>query len=428
MRTLKQILRSILPAPILARLFSTYHFSLAFLGAFAYGFPSRKLTVIGVTGTKGKSSTVEIINAIAEANGRKTALISTIRIKIGEKSSANTMRMSMPGRFYLQRFLSEALYDGCDTVIMEMTSEGARQHRHRFIALDALVFTNLSPEHIESHGSLEAYADAKFSIGLQLVRSPKRPRVVVANADDAQGARYLALPVEHALPFSLAQVEPWHADDHGGSFTFEGTEMRVHLPGEFSLRNALAAATLMRTIGIPREVIRTALENLSYIPGRGERVEAGQAFPVVVDYAHTPDSLKAIYAAYGAYKKICVLGSTGGGRDRWKRPVMGRIAGEMCDHVILTNEDPYDEQPQDIVDEIAAGMQTKPEVVLDRRAAIARAIAIAKEGSAVVITGKGTDPSICGPRGTSVPWSDARVAKEELHAAGYSAKEAILKS
>lgn len=414
MRAIKKILRTFVPAPILARMFSAYHFSLAFLGAFVYGFPSHKLTVIGVTGTKGKSSTVELINTIAEAAGRKTALISTIRIKIGETSTPNIMRMSMPGRFFLQRFLSDALYAGCDTVIMEMTSEGARQHRHRFIALNALVFTNLSPEHIESHGSLEAYADAKFSIGLQLARSPKRPRIMVANADDAQGARYLALPVEYALPLSLTQTEPWSADERGGTFTFEGTEMHIHLPGEFSLRNALAAATLARAMGIAREVIRTALEAVSSIPGRGERVEAGQTFPVVVDYAHTPDSLKAIYEAYGHHKKICVLGATGGGRDRWKRPVMGRIAGELCDHVILTNEDPYDENPQDIVDEMASGMSKKPEIIIDRRQAIAKALSIAKDGDAVIITGKGTDPSICGPRGTSMPWSDARVAAEEI--------------
>lgn len=419
MRTIKRFLTTFVPAPVLRRLFSLYHFSLAFLGAFTYGFPSRKLTVIGVTGTKGKSSTVEILNAIAEAAGKKTALISTIRIKIGEDSQPNTMRMSMPGRFSLQRFISDALYRGCDTVIMEMTSEGARQHRHRFIALDALIFTNLSPEHIESHGSLEAYADAKYSIGLQLARSSKRPRSMVANADDPQGARYLALPVENTLPFSLAQVEPWSADDHGGSFTFEGTEMHTHLPGEFSLRNALAAATLARAMNIPREVIRIALESLSRIPGRGERIDAGQAFPVVVDYAHTPDSLKAIYEAYGSYKKICVLGATGGGRDRWKRPVMGRIAHDMCDHIILTNEDPYDEHPQDIVDEIAAGMTKRPEIVIDRRAAIAQALSLAKqkENSAVIITGKGTDPSICGAKGTSIPWSDARVAAEEIRSA-----------
>lgn len=414
MQAIKKILRICIPAPILARLFSAYHFSLAFLGAFAYGFPSHKLTVIGVTGTKGKSSTVELINAITEKAGRKTALISTIRIKIGEKSVPNTMRMSMPGRFFLQRFISDALYDGCDTVIMEMTSEGARQSRHRFIALDALVFTNLSPEHIESHGSLESYANAKFSIGLQLARSSKRPRIMVANADDTQGARYLALPVEYPLPFALTQVEPWSADEQGGTFTFEGTEIHVNLPGEFSLRNALAAATLTRAMGISREVIRTALETISFIPGRGERIEAGQTFPVVVDYAHTPDSLKAIYEAYKHHKKICVLGATGGGRDRWKRPVMGRIAVEMCEHVILTNEDPYDENPQDIVDEIVAGMPKKPEIVIDRRAAIAKALEMAKDGDAVIITGKGTDPSICGPRGTSLPWNDARVAAEEI--------------
>ncbi len=154
------------------------------------------MLVIAVTGTKGKSSTSEMIVAILEAAGYKTATLNSVRIKIGESSEPNTMRMSMPGRMYIQRFLARALKSGCTAVVLEMTSEGARQHRHRGIDLNALVFTNLAPEHIESHGSYEAYADAKFSLGTTLVRSPKRPRIMIANAADAQGVRYLQLPVE----------------------------------------------------------------------------------------------------------------------------------------------------------------------------------------------------------------------------------------
>lgn len=421
---LKWYIRELLPPSIRQPLLTTYHFLLAFLSAALYGFPARSLIVIGVTGTKGKSSTAEMINAIFEEAGYKTALLNSIRIKTADSSRSNTMRMSMPGRFFIQSFLAKARASGCRVAILEMTSEGARQYRHRGIALDALVFTNLAPEHLESHGSLQAYADAKYELGRALSRSRKRPRIMVANADDAESARYLTLPVEEALPFSLSACSPWSADDHGGYFTFDGTRIPVVLPGEFSLKNALAAATLARAFSIKTPVIARALGKLSLIPGRAERIEAGQDFAVVVDYAHTPDSLVALYDAYGApvsstslgvkRKLICVLGSTGGGRDKWKRPVMGKLASERCDIVILTNEDPYDEDPRAIVDEIARAMTKNPLIILDRRAAIARAIELAQVGDAVLITGKGTDPTICGPRSTSLPWSDAQVAREEV--------------
>ena len=408
LKRIKRIFAAFAPKPLLA----LYHRFLARLGAIAYGFPSQRLIVIGVTGTKGKSSVTEMLSAIFEEAGEKTALINSIRFKAGEQSERNISRMSMPGRFFIQRFLARALRAGCRVAIVEMTSEGARQDRHLGIELDALVFTNLAPEHIESHGSIEAYANAKFALGLSLVRSSKRPRIMVANADDAECTRYLALPIEKAIPFALSRT-PHNSSERGGRFTFRGTVIAIHLPGEFSIGNALAAASAAAARGVDVAHIQRAFENLSHIPGRAERIEAGQDFSVIVDYAHTPDSLKALYSAYPS-RKICVLGATGGGRDRWKRPVMGKLAAEHCAEVILTNEDPYDEDPRTIVEELRAGMQHDPEIVIDRRGAIRRALGLAKSGDAVLITGKGTDPNICGPNGTKEPWSDARVAKEEL--------------
>lgn len=409
MHVIKTIVRPFLPAPII----SLYHLSLAYLGAFIYGFPSKKILVVAVTGTKGKSSTAEYVNAILEEAGYETALASTIRIKIAGASAPNLAGRSMPGRFFLQRFLRQALRAGCGAAILEMTSEGARQHRHCGIELDALIFTNLAPEHIESHGSLQAYKDAKFELGLQLARSRKRPRIVVANADDAESARYLTLPVEKALPFALSAAAPWFADERGGYFTLDGMKIPVHLPGEFSLKNALAAATVARALGIETPLIARALEKLRRIPGRAERIDAGQDFLVVVDYAHTPDSLRALCEAYGARRKICVFGSAGGGRDTWKRPVMGKVAEDQCAHVILTNDEPYDEYPRKIVEEIAAGMKGKPEIILDRREAIRRGIDLAKPGDAVLIMGLGRSP-VNGPGGVKTPWDDGEVAREEL--------------
>lgn len=411
MHQLKIAIRLLVPPPIL----SLYHFGLAGVAALLAGFPSRKLVVIGVTGTKGKSSTIEYLNAIYEAAGWKTALSSTIRFKIGDTSKPNLKRMTVPGRFFLQNFLAEALNAGCQIAFIELTSEGARQYRHRCINLDALLFINLAPEHIESHGSLAAYADAKFELGKQLARSKKRPRYMVAHAEDSESGRYLSLPVEHLLPFSLSGVEPYEASERGGFFTLGNTRIEVPQPGLFSLKNALAAATLAHAMHIKPPVIARGVASLTKIPGRAEMIDEGQPFPVVVDYAHTPDSLRAIYEAFRTRRKICVLGSTGGGRDLWKRPVLGAIAEEYCDDIILTNEDPYDEDPTAIIEMIARGVRERqPEIIVDRRAAIARALSLAKASDAVIITGKGTDPTIQGPRGTSVPWSDARVAREEL--------------
>jgi UDP-N-acetylmuramoyl-L-alanyl-D-glutamate--2,6-diaminopimelate ligase len=348
----------------------------------------------------------------------------------------------------LQKFFARALEENCKLAIVEMTSEGARQHRHRGIELDALLFTNLAPEHIESHGSFEAYRNAKFSIGRQLARSRKRFRVMVANADDVESLRYLQLPVEKTLGYSLRGDKSHAADQNGGHFMFNFTNIALKLPGNFSLENALAAATLADAFGIGTPTIARALGKISRIPGRAEKIEAGQDFSVVVDYAHTPESLQALYSAYSTARKICVLGATGGGRDTWKRPVLGKVASENCDYVILTNEDPYDEDPKTIINQISSGMRNKSEVILDRREAISRGIEIALSMSngqkdtqlldsapirgpeqgpsgpierrgdqnsvAVLITGKGTDPTIQGPGGSSIPWSDAQIAREAL--------------
>src|SRR3990167_6949367 len=191
-RTLKLLIEKIVPHSVLKICLRAYHFSLALVAAVWFGHPSRSLLVLGITGTKGKTSVTEMISAILEAGGHTTAIMNSIRFKVADTSRPNLTRMSMPGRFFIQRFLKEAVSQKCTVAILEMTSEGARQSRHRFLDLDALVFTNLAPEHIESHGSYESYADAKFEIGRQLARSVKRPRIIVANADDKESARYVA--------------------------------------------------------------------------------------------------------------------------------------------------------------------------------------------------------------------------------------------
>ncbi|OGZ04892.1 MAG: hypothetical protein A3C93_03780 [Candidatus Lloydbacteria bacterium RIFCSPHIGHO2_02_FULL_54_17] len=394
-----------------------YHFLLALLGAIAYRFPSKQLTVVMVTGTKGKTSTAELLNSILEASGATTALLGTLRFKVGSASERNLRKMTIPGRFFVQRFLRRAVDEGCTYAIVEMTSEGARQFRQRFVDMDALIFTNLAPEHIESHGSYEQYSDAKLSIARTLARSTKAKRFMVANVDDKEGERFTSILGVTPIPFHLQDGNPVLADEKHSELTFRGVRITSPLPGTFNAYNILAAATCASVLGVPPNVIAAGVARVGRIEGRMERIEAGQSFPVIVDYAHTPDSLEAVYKTFPEHQKICILGNTGGGRDTWKRPVMGSIADTACTKIILTNEDPYDEDPNKILEEMRAAFKKQaPEIILDRREAIARALTIAKEtkNAAVLITGKGTDPFIMGPNGTKLAWDDRTVAKEEL--------------
>ncbi len=410
------ILRRFIPKELFRALQPLYHRSLAALGALRFGFPSRKLCVVAVTGTKGKSTVTELIASILEEAGHTVALSNTIRFKVGEESEPNLYKMSMPGRFFMQRFLARAVRAGCSHAVLEMTSEGARMHRHAHIELDALVFTNLSPEHIESHGSFEAYRDAKLSLRDALACSPKPKRVVVANRDDPHGTLFLEVPDEvERRPYSLKQAEPHNENERGVLLTFEGVSIYSPLVGLFNVYNILAAATLARAFGIAPEAIKRGVEKQTLVKGRVEKVDEGQSFFAVVDYAHTADSLEKLYLAFKQERKICVLGSCGGGRDAWKRPEMAKVAERHCDEIILTNEDPYDEDPEKIVRDMVRGLEKKKAtVIMDRRLAIRRALTMARPHDAVLVTGKGTDPYIMGRNGGKTPWSDEQVVREEL--------------
>lgn len=461
-----KFIKKIIPRKIFSLGQPVYHYLLALLGAIIYGFPGKKIVVIGVTGTKGKTTTTELVNAVLEEAGFKTALAGTLRFKIGENTKRNLFKMSMPGRFFMQKFLADAVKEGCTHAILEMTSEGAKQFRHKFTYPDALIFTNLAPEHIESHGSYAKYLAAKLSIAKELegpeksslrkelgsgyrgytksvssksprVPSPREARlfsenflhspVIIANTDDKEGEKFLALNIKNKIPYSLRDAVSIKADSKGSSFQIGKIVIHSKLPGLFNVSNMLGVVAYAKFIGIPDEKIKIALEKIDFVRGRMEKIDEGQSFDVVIDYAHTPDSLKAVYETYTPtnsletekYRLICVLGNTGGGRDTWKRPEMGKIADHYCDEIILTNEDPYDENPADILKEMKMGIKNKPvEIILDRRLAIKQALqkatGVKNEKIAVLITGKGTDPYIMGPNGTKQEWDDASVTREEL--------------
>lgn len=410
-----RLLEKIIPKKLYQLGQPIYHYLLALLAALVYRFPSREITVVAVTGTKGKTSTVEILNSFLEEAGYKTAIGSTLRFKIGEKSERNMYKMTMPGRFVIQKFLRRAVNEKCQYVILEVTSQAVLQSRHKFIDYDALIFTNLAPEHIESHGSYEKYVEAKLKIGKALEKSSKKRKILVVNEDDKEAEKFMALNVEEKYEFGFKNLESYEIKKEGLEFTFDKEKIVSHLSGEFNLYNILGAITYAKTQKISLSVIKEALEKFKEIKGRVEFVDTGQDFKVVVDYAHTPDSLEKLYSLFNDSRKICVLGNTGGGRDKWKRKEMAEIVNKHCSYVFLTDEDPYDEDPREIVDDMARYIdKSKYEIVMDRREAIRKGLNQAQKEDVVLITGKGTDPYIMRANNTKIPWSDSEVAREEL--------------
>jgi len=396
---MKDFLKKILPNFIL----SFYHFILPFLGALIYGFPSKKLILIGVTGTNGKTTTTEMIREIFEKAGKKIALLNSVRFKIGDKEEINKLRMTMPGRFFIQRFLKRAVKEGCEFAILEVTSEGIKQHRHRFLNFKVAVFTNLAPEHIEAHGSFEKYREAKE----KFFQATKEIHVI--NVEDKNSDYFLKFPAKRKITYGLKK----------GDINLENTKIKLKIPGRFNIYNALAAISVAISQGIDKDFAIKVLEDFKGVPGRMEEV-VSKPFRVIVDYAFTPNALEKVYQTLRTSnfqlpnsKLICVLGACGGGRDKWKRPVLGQLAAKYCDEVIVTNEDPYDEDPWQIIEEVAVGTKGKARKILDRREAIRTALKLAKEGDIVIITGKGCEPSIC-VKGKKIPWDDRKVVKEEF--------------
>ncbi len=415
--------RKIIPKKLFRTGQPIYHWLLSFLAAVIYRFPSRKIFIVGVTGTKGKTTTIEIINAIMEEAGYKTALTSSLRFKVGKMSEKNKRKMTMPGRFFMQRFLRKAVKEKCQYAILELSSEGTVQFRHKFIRFNALIFTNLAPEHIESHGSFEKYREAKLKFFKALEKSPVKRKIIVANEDDPNAPFFLNFNIDEKIKYGKKDVSSFTLKRKGIEFTMDGINIKSKLSGEFNLYNILAAIAFVKSQNIGMDTIKSAIEKFSGIEGRMEKIELEQTDPlhgkqdfnVIVDYAHTPDSLEKVYETFQTSRKICVIGSAGGGRDKWKRPELGKIASKHCDHVIITSEDPYDENPEDIAKDIIEGIG-RPiyEKIMDRREAISKAVSLAKTGDTVIITGKGAEPWMMGPKGTKIKWDDREVAREEL--------------
>jgi UDP-N-acetylmuramoyl-L-alanyl-D-glutamate--2,6-diaminopimelate ligase len=423
--------------------------ALATAAAWWYGDPSRELGIVGITGTDGKTTTSILATAVLEAAGISTGLITTAAAKVGSLRTANPEHVTTPEAPQLQRILRAMVAAGNEAAVVETTSHGLALNRVAEIAYDVAIFTNLTHEHLELHGTFEAYRDAKLSLFRRLgLDAPTKgtarpwPRVAIVNADDpaaplfleaarAAGARVLTYGETAA-----ADVRALDVAEGARSMRIEvatprwrgGVELR--LAGRFNVHNALAAIALGEALGLDGGTVRAALASVEGVPGRMERVDCGQPFGVVVDYAHSPASLEKVLgvlapmAAAGGGGLIAVFGSAGE-RDVQKRPMMGRIAAERCRVVVVANEDPRGEDAMTIIDEIAAGAEGSggpPEReilrIADRRKAIAAAFERARPGDIVLLAGKGHEQTIIMADGP-MPWDERSEAVRALERLGY---------
>jgi UDP-N-acetylmuramoyl-L-alanyl-D-glutamate--2,6-diaminopimelate ligase len=382
-----------------------------------YGNPSRELTVAGVTGTNGKTTTCFLIFAVLAAAGRRPGLLGTIESRVG--GERRPALRTTPEAIDVQRALREMLDVGDRSCAMEATSHGAQLGRLAGVRFSALAFTNLSRDHLDFHGTVESYFGAKRSL---FVRDDPPPAAL--NVDDDHGRRLadelrslgherlLTYAIESDADIRAGELEPL---PDGARLRASGIPLRTHLVGRFNVENVLAAVAVGRLLDLPDDAIARGIEAVRDVPGRFESVHEGQPFSVIVDYAHTPDSLaNALHTAreLSSGRVICVFGC-GGDRDQGKRPLMGKAAADGADVVIVTSDNPRSEAPEAIVEEITGGLAGDVDVELDRARAIERAIEQARPGDVVLVAGKGHEQGQ-EIAGTTTPFDDRDVAREAL--------------
>lgn len=407
--------------------------ALAWLAAAFYGRPALKMRVVGVTGTDGKTTTSHLISAVLEKAGYKTGITGTVYLKIGDRLVPNPYHQTTPESLEIQKALAEMVEARVDYAIIETTSHGLALNRVDECHYDAAVFTNLTSDHMDFHADREEYLSHKGRLFASLSEAASKgvPKAAILNADDP-ASDYLArvtpvTPITYGIGAEAdVRATGLSMAGWGTAFTMETPQGRtmVNLPliGRFNVYNALAAAALGLSQGVELEVIKDALEAFEGVPGRMERVAAGQDFKVVVDFAHTAGALGVALEALRPYcaGKLTVVFGCPGERDRTKRPVMGQVAARLADFVILTSDEPRSEDPLEIIREIEAGVKLagktegRDYVTLpDRREALTEALGRARSGDAVLLAGKGHEDCII-YEDRIVPWSDRLVALDLL--------------
>ncbi|HAV11220.1 MAG TPA: UDP-N-acetylmuramoyl-L-alanyl-D-glutamate--2,6-diaminopimelate ligase [Candidatus Moranbacteria bacterium] len=436
-----------------------YHLFQAILANLIYGFPSKKLKVIGVTGTNGKTTTVQMIVRILEKSGKKVAMASTINFKLGEKEWINKTKYTTLSPFATQKFIAKAVQAGCEYLVLETSSHSLHQFRVWGVKYRTAVITNVTREHLDYHRTMEKYRKAKSKL---FKITAKNKGVLIVNLDMENPQEFLNFEAEkicystHPAGSGAADLgcrklvaEEIELGSHETRYRVGETSFLLHMPGKYNIENALAAAGVALSEGISLETSASALEEIKGVSGRMDRVANDKGIDVVIDYAVTPDSLEKLYFIIENMRKgedskvVAVLGSCGE-RDRGKRPLMGKIVSEHADFVIITNEDPYFEDPQRIIDEVFAGVvrgaeydyassldaedveklaklkKIAPKIegencwkIMDRREAIRKALELAKAGDIVVVTGKGAE-EVMAIGNERITWNDKQVILEEL--------------
>ncbi len=425
---IKDFIKKFIPVFLL----NWYHFGMAFLGAIFYGFPSQKIIVIGVTGTKGKTTTCNIIAQILNLAGLKTGMATTVNFRIGEKEWLNVTKQTMLGRFQLQKLLNQMFREGCKYAVVETSSEGILQHRHRFIDYDVAVFTNLSLEHIERHGSFENYRAAKMKLFEKVSR--KKEGTGIYNLDDENVDYFLKYPIKNKFGFTKKdseklknkiQIKNIELSVAKTKFKINNIDFESKIIGEFNVYNLACAVSTVLSQGITLEKIKEVLPKVNPAPGRLEIIDEDQNFTVIVDYSYEPTSLESALKTvkiFNPKRIIVVFGSAAGGRDKWRRPVMGEIADKYADLIIVTTDDPYDEEPSAIIDDILKGILKNTKRILnenvfsivDRREAIRKALILVQQNDLILFAGKGGELWMNVAKGKKIPWDEAKIVREEI--------------
>ena len=425
-----------------------YHRALSSIAAFWFGNPSKDLIVIGVTGTNGKTTTAYMISKALESDGSKTGCTSTALFKVADKEWLNDKKMTMLGRFQTQKLLRQMVEAGCKYAVVETSSQGVVQHRHKNIAYDICVFTNLTPEHIEAHGGFENYKKAKIELFAHTAALPSKiinnqtiPRAEVLNRDDIFSNDFALAGFSQTIWYgagdeSELKIENLQESSNGISFEVAAhlssdaqadqgrIKLNLHLLGQVNAWNALAALSVAYICGQDLRRAADRLTQIQNMPGRFERIDEGQPWKVIVDYAPEPESVSRLYESIrplGAKRIIHVLGSCGGGRDIARRPVLGELAGKTANIVIITNEDPYDDDPMQIINQVADGAKSAGKIldqdlfiIPDRFEAILKAMRLAQSGDIVLLTGKGCEQFICVANGKKIPWDERAAARQAI--------------
>jgi len=421
-------LKSLVPQ----KLKNYYHLLQAITANVIYAFPSKKLTVIGVTGTNGKTTTCQMIAKILEEGGNRVAMISTINFKLGEKEWVNSTKFTTMSSNSLQKFIKKAVDAKCKYLILETSSHALDQYRTWGVKYKTAVITNVTREHLDYHKTIDEYRIAKYKlfccaeIGIVNLEMQRPKDYLLYSIPKKYG--YTKKDIDcsgfdcgHVIAVKAKNIK---SNISGSEFEVEGIKYKLNLPGEFNIENALAAICVGLSEYINPEIMANALSEIKVVPGRMDRVSNDKNLDIIIDYALTPDSLEKLYSMIRSslsqaqgQKIIAVFGSCGD-RDRGKRPMMGEIVDKYADYIIVTDEDPYSEDPKKIVNEVASGIKNKKEgenfwKIMDRREAIKKALQIAKPHDTVLVTGKGAEETMM--IGTKmIPWNDKKVILEEL--------------